>query len=126
MMGTRTALSVLYLILFVLFETYSAAATALDHSGRFPVWEARLGWWLLILPCLLVAGLVLLLRRARENIGFSLVGLSALFMFLEDALSREHMEHGDWLNTGIWIVLCFVATLAAWLLRIRRRSEVAE
>jgi len=126
----RNGVCFLYLLLFVLFETYSAAATALDHTGRFPVWEAKLGWWLLILPCLLVAGLVFLLRGARENIELFLVGLSAFlylaFLFLEDAVSRERMQQGEWLFTGIWIVLCFAATPAAWLLKRSRRSDLSE
>lgn len=127
---TRNVLCALYLILFVLFETYSAAATALDHSNRFPTWEAELGWCLFVLPCLLVTGLFFLLRGGRETTGFFLVGLSILlylaFMFLEDALSPEHMDRGEWLFNGIWIMLCAVATAAAWLLKRRLRSEPSE
>jgi len=126
----RNAVCVLYLLLLALFETYSAAATALDHTGRFPVWEAKLGWWLLILPCLLVAGLILLLRGARENVGLIFVGLSAIlylaFLFLEDAVSRERMQKGERLFTGIWIVLCFAAVSAAWLLKRSPRSDLSE
>ena len=59
-----------YLILFVLFEIYSASATALDDSNRFPAWEAKLGWGLFVLPCLLVFGLFLLLSGKRERLGF--------------------------------------------------------
>jgi hypothetical protein len=36
------AICIAYLILFVLFEIYSSAATALDHSHRFPAWEAKM------------------------------------------------------------------------------------
>jgi hypothetical protein len=126
---TRDVLCALYLIFFVLAETYSAAATALDNSHRFPAWEATLGWCLFALPCLLVTGLVFLLRGGRETIGFSLIGLSALlymaFMSLEDALGPEPMGRGDWLFTGIWILLCAVATAAAWLLKRRFGSDLS-
>lgn len=130
LMRARNVLCALYLILFVLFETYSASATALDHSNRFPAWETKVGWGLFALPCLLLTGLVFLLRRERGNIGFTFVGLSILlylaFMFLEDALSREPMGRGEWVFNGIWIMLCAVATAAAWLLKRPLRSEPSE
>jgi hypothetical protein len=117
-------------MLFVLFETYTAAATALDDSHRFPTWEAKLGWCLFIVPCLLMTGLFLLLGGERGNIGFSLIGLSVLlymaFMFLEDALGPEPMGHGDWVFTGIWIILCAVAIAAAWHFKRQLRSEPGE
>src|ERR1039458_907853 len=107
---TRNVLCALYLIVFVLFETYSASATALDHSSRFPTWEPKLGWCLFVLPCLLVIGLFFLLRGERENVGFSLVGLSVLlylaFMFLEDAVSLDPMDRGEWVFSGIWTMFC--------------------
>jgi len=127
---TRKVLCALYLILFVLFETYSAAATALDHSNRFPAWEAKLGWCLFVLPCLLVTGLFFLLRGERETTGFSLVGLSLLvylaFMFLEEALSTERMVRGEWLFSGFWTMLCAVGIGAAWILKRQHRSEPSE
>jgi hypothetical protein len=117
----RIVLCTIYLGSFVLFEVYSAAATALDHSSRFSVWEAKLGWCLFVLPCLLVTGLIFLLRGIRETVGFYLAGLSALlylaFLFLENAVSSAHMEPGDWLLAGLWILLCTIATAAAWLLK---------
>jgi hypothetical protein len=126
----RNALCALYLILLVLSEAYSAAATALDHSNRFPAWEAKLGLCLFVLPCLLVTGLFFLLRGERETMGFSLVGLSLLlylaFMFLEDALSPERMVRGEWLFNGFWIMLCAAGTGAAWILKRRHRSEPSE
>jgi hypothetical protein len=48
------------------------------------------------------------------------------FMFLEDALGPEPMGRGDWIFNGIWIILCSVATAAAWLLKRRLRSEPSE
>lgn len=126
----RNALCVLYLLLFVLFETYSAAATALDHSDRFPTWEVKLGWCLLILPLLLAAGLVFLLRSARESIGFYLIGGSVVlylaFLFLENALVHDRTSKGDLVSMGIWVVLCSVATAAAWLLKRSLTSELSE
>ena len=115
-----------YLILFVLFEIYSASATALDDSNRFPAWEAKLGWGLFVLPCLLVFGLFLLLRGKREQLGFSLVGLSLLFfvgfLFLEDLLAPERIGRLDWVFTGIWLTLCAIAIGAARLLMPRESS----
>jgi hypothetical protein len=115
-----------YLILFVLFEIYSSAATALDHSGRFPAWEAKLGWGLFVLPCLLLFGLFLLLTGRRARLGFSLVGLSLLlymgFYLLEDWLVPGHMQRSDWFFTAIWVTLCAIAIGAARLL-MRRQSS---
>jgi hypothetical protein len=80
----------------------------------------------LILPFLLVTGLVLL-RGERETLGFSLAGLSVLlylaFMFVEDALSPEHMDRREWVFNGIWIMLCAIATGAAWLLKRRFKID---
>jgi hypothetical protein len=110
------------LIVFAIFETYSALATALDNSRRFPVWEAKLGWGLFVLPSLLMIGLVLLLFGKRLTLGFSLVASSLLlymgFVFLEFALVGR-IERTDWLVVGIWATLCAIATAAAWLLRRR-------
>lgn len=123
----RDAFCALYLILFALSETYSAAATALDDTHLFPAWETKLGWCLFVLPCLLLTGLVLLLRGERQTIGFSMIGLSALlytaFLLLEDKIGPEPMGRGDSVFTGIWIIVCCIATAAAWLLKRRLRSE---
>ena len=115
-----------YLILFALLEIYSASAAALDDSNRFPAWEAKLGWGLFVLPCLLVFGLFLLLSGKRERLGFSLVGLSLLlyvgFVFLEDLLAPERMGRLDWVFTGMWVTLCAIAMGAAQLLMPRQSS----
>jgi hypothetical protein len=122
----RDAVCALYLILFVFFETYSADATALDHSKRFPAWEASLGWGLFVLPCLLVFGLILLLSRRHGRLGFYLVGLSLIlymgFLFLEGFLHREQVVRMKWIfnfYNGVWITLSAVAVGAAWLLKHR-------
>jgi len=113
------------LIVFAIFETYSALATALDDSRRFPAWEAMLGWGLFVLPSLLMIGLVLLLLGRRSTLGFSLVASSVLlymgFLFLELALVGE-IQRTDWLVVGIWATLCAIATAAAWLL-MRRSTQ---
>jgi len=118
----RNVICVLCLIVFAIFETYSALATALDNSRRFPVWEAKLGWALFVLPSLLMIGLVLLLFGKRLTLGFSLVASSALlymgFVFLEIALDGK-IDRTDWLVVGIWATLCTIATAAAWLLKLR-------
>jgi hypothetical protein len=118
----RNVICVLWLVVFAIFETYSALATALDNSRRFPAWEAKLGWGLFVLPFLLMVGLVLLLFSKRLTLGFSLVESSLLlymgFLFLEMALVGK-IGRTDWLVVGIWATLCAIATAAAWLLRRR-------
>jgi len=118
----RNVICVLCLIVFAIFETYSALGTALDNSRRFPAWEAKLGWGLFVLPSLMMTGLVLLLFGKRLTLGFSLVASSLLlymgFVFLELALVGK-IERTDWIVVGIWATLCAIATAAAWLLRRR-------
>jgi hypothetical protein len=118
----RNVICVLWLILFAIFETYSALATALDNSRRFPAWETKLGWGMFVLPFLLIFGLVLLLFGKRLTLGFSLVESSLLlymgFLLLEMALVGK-INRTDWLVVGIWATLCALATAAAWLLRRR-------
>jgi len=115
-----------YLILFFVFEIYTFAATALDHSNRYPAWEAKLGSGLFVLPCLLIFGLFLLLSRQRAWLGFSLVGLSILlyvgFLFLEDLLVSGRMRRLDWQFDGIWVTLGAIAIAAAWFLVPPRSS----
>jgi hypothetical protein len=118
----RNVICVLWLIVFAIFETYSALATAFDNSRRFPAWEAKLGWGMFVLPSLLMIGLVLLLFGKRLTLGFSLVASSLLlymgFLFLELALVGK-IERTDWVFVGIWVTLFATATAAAWLLRRR-------
>jgi small-conductance mechanosensitive channel len=92
-MQIRNVICILYLILFAFSETYSALATAFDHSRRFPAWEAKLGWGMFALPSLLMVGLVLLLLGKRLTLGFSLVASSLMlymgFLFLELVLGPK-------------------------------------
>jgi hypothetical protein len=118
----RNVICVLCLIVFAIFETYTALGTALDNSRTFPAWHAKLGWGLLVLPSLLMTGLVLLLFGKRSRLGFSLVASSLLlymgFLFLELALVGR-IDRTDWVVVGIWVTLCATALAAAWFLRRR-------
>jgi hypothetical protein len=110
--------SVLYLLIFVLFEGYSATATALDKNPAFPAWEPRLGWALFVLPCVLVASLFLFHGR-RSKLGFSLVAgnlcLYASFIIFESiAYHGTPTSHrAVWEVGGIWAALFAAALLAA-------------
>lgn len=121
-MQIRNVICVLWLIVFAIFETYSALATAFDNSRRFPAWEAKLGWGMFVLPSLLMIGLVLLLFGERLTLGFSLVVSSLLlymgFLLLEMAVGPK-IEQLEWVLVGFWTALCALATAAAWLLRRR-------
>ena len=124
-------LSALYLILFALFEVYSAAATALDHSGRFPAWETNLGWCLFLLPCELLVGLALLLYSSRPRLGFYLVLLNlsmyAGFFVFESLLVRDlpNDKRAVWIVLGIWASLFGIAIGAARLLMVPHRRNPA-
>jgi hypothetical protein len=122
LMQIRNVICVFWLIVFAIFETYSALPTAFDNSRRFPAWEAKLGWGMFVLPSLLMIGLVLLLFGKRLTLGFSFVVSSLLlyigFLFLELALGPR-IEQMDWVFVGFWTALCALATAAAWLLRQR-------
>jgi hypothetical protein len=118
----RNVICILWLIVLAIFETYSALATALDNSRKFPAWEAKLGWGMFVLPSLLMIGLVLLLFGKRLTLGFSFVVSSLLlymgFLFVELALGPK-MEQKDWVFTGFWAALCALGTAAGWLLKRR-------
>jgi len=93
---------VFYLLVFMLFEVYSAAATALDRNARFPSWEPLLGWGHFVLPCVLLISLFLLHGR-YARLGFYLVAanlcLYASFMTFEWVVSRGNApSHGAMLE----------------------------
>lgn len=119
-------LCVFCLVLFVPSELYSAAATALDHSGRFPAWESTLGIFLFVLPAELVVALILLLYRERPKLGFNLVLVNLVgyagFLCLESLSVRTDpgTTKGDWVATGIWAMLAGVAVAAAHFLKSSR------
>jgi hypothetical protein len=119
--------SVFYLLIFVLFEVYSAGATALDRNPAFPSWEPLLGWVLFVLPCVLLVGLFLLHTR-RSKLGFLLVAanlfLYASFMVFELIVAHETptSERAMWEVGGIWASLFVAAVLAARFLATETRT----
>jgi hypothetical protein len=121
------ATSVLYLLIFVLFEVYSAAATALDRNPELPSWQHRLGWALLVLPCMLLASLFLL-HGKRSKLGFSLaIGnlcLYASFMIFGSTASRgiPASNRAMWEVGGIWATLFIAAVLAARFLNTKTQT----
>lgn len=117
------AICICYLLVFVLFEGYSAAATALDHNAEFPSWEPLLGWALFVLPCMLLVSLVLLHGR-HSTLGFSLVAgnpcLYAGFMVFESVVRVNAASHGAiWEDVAIWAALFAAALLAARFLKTK-------
>ena len=119
--------AVAWLAIFVFSELYSAAATALDHSVRFPAWEATIGVLLFLLPCLLVAGLFTLRQLPRK--GFVLINLSlslyAAFFVLETIIAPVDQEPRtfDFLMAAGWACAFLLAGGAAYLLK--RKAESA-
>lgn len=110
----------LYLFLFVFSEGYSAAATALDDSRRFPHWESTVGLFLFILPCELLASLALLLRSGRKALGFYLVivNMTAYLAFMcLDVIVGQGSNWADWEFASVWAIAMAVAVGAAGFLR---------
>jgi hypothetical protein len=121
--ATRVA-CIVFLSLFVLSETYSAAATALDNSPYYPSWEPLLGRGLFILPCLLAAGMFILCSDRNRTLGFSLAIASlflygAFFVFEDFAYRGNQNVPGFNSADGFWIVSFVMAFLAAYLLKAR-------
>ena len=121
----RDVFCILYLFVFVLFEVYSAAATALDHSGRFPPWESIVGWFLFVLPCELMIAMVLLLDGAKAKLGLNLVLVNLCayvgFMYFETSLVHDGVvsRGAMWEVVGIWAVLIAGAVGSAGLMFLR-------
>jgi len=117
-------ISVIYLFIFVLFEVYSAAATALDRNPAFPNWEPLLGWALFVLPCVLLASLFLLHGR-RSKLGFLLASgnlcLYACFMVFDSVVYRgtPASRRAVWEVGGMWVALFIAAVLAARFLETK-------
>jgi exosortase/archaeosortase len=120
-------ISILYLLVFVLFEVYSAAATALDRSPAFPTWEPFLGWALFGLPCALLASLFLPDGR-HSKLGFSLVAgnlcLYASFIVFESVAyhGTPASRQAVWEVGGIWAALFITAVLAARFLATKTQT----
>jgi hypothetical protein len=123
LLRVRDALCITCLILLVLSEGYTAAATALDP--HVPAWERTLGWALLALPCSLSLGLALLLYGDRKRLGFYCAALSLLFYVA--AICREvfqsNVETGDWIDLSAWSAFCAVGIGAARLLMTRSSTD---
>ena len=117
-----------YLLIFTLFEVYSAMATALDGSSHFPRWERPLGWALVVLPATLLASLFLLHGR-RPKLGFSIIivnlCLYASFMIFESvAFAGAPVSHqAEWEVGVIWVVLFLVAIWAARFLETKTQTR---
>jgi len=118
--------SVVYLLLFVFSECYSAAATALDHHSRFPAWESTLGLFLFILPCELLVSLALVLCSDKALLGVYLVAVNlcgyAGFMCLEIILVPD-ASGKDWEPAAIWGAFMVLAVGAAHFLRTSSHSS---
>jgi hypothetical protein len=113
---------VLFLLLFAISELYSAAATVLDRSPHYPMWEHSLGRALFSLPCLLLVGLVFLFKR-RVAVGYSLVVISLClymaFMVFESFTYTGHLTSPKftWLASSVWIGLFFAGFKALLFLK---------
>ena len=117
----RNALCFLFLILAILSEGYTVLAIALDRF--LPSWYRSVGWFLLVLPCALSVGLLLLYAN-RRRLGFY---LSAASLSLYAALvcldaHQAPAERGDWVFEGIWLAFCALGVGAAKSLMSRPMS----
>lgn len=123
-------ISVFYLVIFTLFEVYSAMATALDSNSRFPRWESSVGWALLVLPATLLASLFLLHGR-HPKLGFSIIianlCLYASFMVLESVAfaGAPVSPRAEWEVWGAWLILFLVAAFAARFLKTKTQTRNA-
>jgi hypothetical protein len=123
----RNGICALWLLVFVLSEAYTAAATAVDHSRRFPAWESTLGWFLFVLPCELLVALALFIRRERASLGFLLVAANvlvyALFFIFEVVSDHETLDRTTLLVAGLWAIFFALAIGAAHLLKGRASAS---
>jgi hypothetical protein len=108
----RNVLCVFYLILAVLSEGYTVVSIALD---RFvPAWYRTLGWFLLVLPCALALGLLLLYaNRRRLALYLSVASLSLYAVLVCLDTHRGPAVRGDWIFEVIWIAFCAGGIVAA-------------
>jgi hypothetical protein len=120
-------ISILYLLLFGMFEAYSAAATALDRYHAITSWEPHLGWALFVLPIILIASLFLLHGR-RSRFGFLLVVINlclyAGFIIFESVAydGQPASKQTVWEIGGVWSALFLAALLAAHFLKNKTRA----
>ena len=111
------------LLLLGLSELYSAMSVMADYPKSAP-WEHTLCGPLFALPCLLVAGLVLLFWKRHQRTGFyasaSSLMLYAAFLYAD----AYPMRRGDWIALTMWIVVCIAGILAARFLSGRPTPRV--
>ncbi|MBB5061675.1 hypothetical protein HDF16_006411 [Granulicella aggregans] len=120
-------ISILYLLLIGALEAYSAAATTLDRNSAFPSWEPRLGWALFVLPCILIASLVLLHgRHSRCGYALALMNLClyAGFMIFEWFAypGQPASKEAAWQVGGFYSGLFSAALLAARFLKNKTQA----
>lgn len=122
-------ISILYLLMFMLSEAYSAAATALERNSRFPGWEHLLGWALFALPGALLASLFLF-HWKHPRLGLWIVSgnlcLYASFMVFESVAfgGIPASSWAVWEVGAIWTVLFFAAFLAARYLATWAQTKI--
>lgn len=115
----RNLLCILWLVFAVFSEGYSAFAIALDRFE--PNWFRIVGWLLLVLPCVLAIGLLLLYANLKR-VGFYLCAMSLSFyvLIIFFDVIREHAERADWIFASIWLAFCTIGIYAAKLLMGRQ------
>lgn len=117
----KQGISILCLLALALSELYSAAATAFDHSPRYPAWESKLGWFLFILPAELFVALVFLVGGQRARVGFwcvvSNVLIYAGFFSLELVLVPEPWDKIALEIVCGWILFFVLSIGAAYLMK---------
>lgn len=111
----RNAICVLWLLISVVFEGYTAAGIALS-------WESKLGWFLFVLPCELLIALVLLIRRVRARLGFHLVAANLFFyavfiIYCEAMWVHQTQDTVTLTVVGLWATFLALAIGAAYFLR---------
>jgi|ERR1700683_1543939 len=107
------------LLLLALSELYSAMSVMADYP-KSASWERALCGPLFALPCVLVAGLVLLFWKRHQGIGFY-ASASSLMLYAAFVYADAHhtpMRRGDWIALTVWIAFCAAGIVAArFLLR---------
>lgn len=113
------------LLLLALSELYSAISVTADYP-KAASWEHALCGPLFALPCVLVAGLVLLFWRRHQGIGFY-ASASSLMLYAAFVYADAHdtpMRRGDWIALTMWIVFCVAGIVAARFLLGRPTPRV--
>jgi hypothetical protein len=126
-MKLKQGICILWLLALSLSELYSAAATALDDSPRYPAWESTLGWFLFILPLELIIALVFLVSGSKTRTGFWCVVVNVLVyagFFGFELIQAPEPWDGVALQLACGWILFFVLAIGAAHL-LRRRASAA-